>query len=152
MTTYRSIVLTVTATAGALLAAGPALAHSMSADVEVRAGTVRVLVYFEDDLPAELATVSVTDAAGAEVAAGTTDERGVWAFAAPAAGEYRLTARCAGHVATQTFSVAAPAAPAADAEPIGYTAPRVNRARGLAIGAGGLLGLSALFWVFRRRP
>lgn len=77
----------------------------MNATVKVSADSVRVEVFFGDDLPAELAAVSVTDAAGVEVAAGTTDDRGVWAFPLPP-GEYRLTAKCIGHTATVPFTVA----------------------------------------------
>lgn len=149
MRPYRSSVLAIAVAAGALLAPGTARAHAMSATVEVRPEAVRVVVYFEDDLPAELATVSVTDAAGAEVASGTTDERGAWSRAPLPPGEYRLTAKSSGHVATVAFTVAAPEAAAPPAE---FSAPRTNRTVGLAVGAGGLLTLSALYWLVRRRP
>ncbi|HEY1189797.1 MAG TPA: carboxypeptidase-like regulatory domain-containing protein [Gemmata sp.] len=145
----RSSALTIAVALGALLSPGTARAHAMSATVEVRAEGVRVIVYFEDDLPADLATVSVTDATGTEVATGTTDERGVWSCAALAPGEYTLTAKSTGHVTTVTFSVAPPESGPAQTH---FAAPRTNRALGLAVGAGGLLGLSALFWFFRRRP
>lgn len=149
MRPYCSSVLAIAVAAGTLLAPGVARAHAMSATVEVRPEAVRVVVYFEDDLPAELATVSVTDAAGAEVASGTADERGVWSCSPLPPGEYKLTAKSAGHVATVAFTVAPPAAGAPPAE---FATPRANRAVGLTVGAGGLLILSALYWLFRRRP
>lgn len=136
-------------TAAALLSPGTARAHAMSATVEVRPEAVRVLVYFEDDLPAEGATVSVRDASGGEVASGTTDDRGVCALAPLPPGEYKLTASCTGHTAAVAFTVAPPAA--AGAAPAEFAGPRANKALGLTVGAGGLLGLSALFWFFRRR-
>lgn len=125
-----------------------ARAHSMSATVEVRPEAVRVVVYFEDDLPAELATVTVTNAAGAEVASGTTDDRGVCSFPPLPPGEYKLGAKCTGHTATVAFVVAGPTAPPAPTE---FEGPRANKAFGLVLGTGGLLGASALFWFFRRR-
>ena len=147
MRATRFLVLATAATAGVLLAPGPATAHDMNATVQVGADSVRVIVFFEDDLPAELAAASVTDAAGIEVAAGTTDDRGVWAFPALPPGEYRLTARCIGHTATVSFTVAA----APPAEPVAYTGARLNKAVGLGAGAGGLLAASAVFWLVRRR-
>lgn len=146
----RSSVLAIAVAAGALLAPGVARGHAMSATVEVRPEAVRVVVYFEDDLPAELAAVRVSDAAGAEVASGTADERGVWSCPPLPPGQYRLTAKSAGHVAAVAFTVAAPEA--AGAAPAEFAAPRTDRAVGLAVGAGGLLTLSALYWFFRRRP
>ncbi len=72
---------------------------------------MKVLVYFDDDTPAEFATVSVVDTDGTEVISGKTDERGVWAFAKPAPGEYTLRAKCTGHVAKVSFRVEAEPAP-----------------------------------------
>lgn len=139
----------VAAAVAALLSPGAARAHAMSADVVVHADAVRVVVYFDDDTPADRAAVTVTDAAGNAVAAGATDDRGVWAFPRPAAGEYRLTAAAAGHTAERRFAVAP--APAPDAPPVEFAAPRRDPAVGLAAGAGGLLAASALWW-FVRRP
>ncbi|MDY3553621.1 carboxypeptidase-like regulatory domain-containing protein [Gemmata sp. JC717] len=133
---------------GALLCPGTAHAHAMSASVEVRPEVVRVIVYFEDDLPAERATVTVTNAAGAEIASGTADEHGVCSFSPPPPGEYKLVANSAGHTARVTFVVAQTAEAGAPAE---FATPSVNRPLGLALGIGGLLGASALFWLFRRR-
>lgn len=143
----RSFVLATAAVAGVLLATGGAGAHDMNATVTVRADAVRVEVFFEEDVPAERAKMSVCDAAGVEVIAGTTDERGVWAFPVPPAGTYRLTATCIGHTATVSFTVAG----APEAEPVSHTGARLNKAVGLGVGAGGLLGASALYWRLRRK-
>ena len=142
----RPIILATAVALAALVSPETARAHAMGATVEVRADAVRVVVYFEDDLPAELATVTVTDAAGAEVASGTTDERGVCALRVLPPGEYTLAAKCAGHTATVAFAVASAPGDA----PVEYAKPRADRELGLVLGAGGLLGVSALFW-FRRR-
>ncbi|AWM41287.1 hypothetical protein GobsT_00900 [Gemmata obscuriglobus] len=133
---------------GALLCPGTAHAHAMRADVEVRSEVVRVVVYFEDDLPADRATVTVTNAAGAEIVSGTADEHGVYSFPPPPPGEYKLVANSTGHTARLTFVVAQTAEAGASAE---FTTPSVNRPLGLALGVGGLLSASALFWFFRRR-
>ncbi len=147
MHAVRFIVLAITA--GAVLAPGTVGAHDMNATVQVGADGVRAEVFFEEGLPAEFAKVSVTDATGAEVVAGTTDENGGWTFPAPGPGEYLLTAKCIGHVATVRFSVAGPSEQ--DSPPVSYTGYRLNKAVGLTVGVGGLLGASALFWLLRRR-
>ena len=147
MRVLRSTVLAISVTAGALFAPGAARAHDMNATVKVGPESVRVEVYFEDDLPAEFAKVSVTNSAGAEVATGTTDDRGVWTFPALAPGEYVLAAKCIGHTATVPFSVAGEP----EAAPVSYTGARLNKTVGLTVGAGGLLGVSAVFWLLRRR-
>ena len=147
MRAAHTFVLAIAAAVGGLFAPGVAHAHGMIAEVKVNGASVRADVFFDDDVPAEFATISVTDASGAEVRAGTTDERGVWTFPAPPPGEYLLTAKCIGHTATVRFPVAGePDAPAAV-----YVEPRRNKAVGLTAGVGGLLALSAAFWLIRRR-
>ena len=150
MPLLRFLVLATAATAGALLAPSTVAAHGLHADVTV-ADTIKVVVYFDDDMPAESADVRVTDAAGAEVLAGQTDERGVCTFPRPAPGAYTLRAKSTGHAAKVEFRVdgepdAAPAVPAV------YTGWRMNRAVGLISGLVLLLGLSiACKFFFRRR-
>ncbi|VTR90773.1 Uncharacterized protein OS=Thermovibrio ammonificans (strain DSM 15698 / JCM 12110 / HB-1) GN=Theam_1524 PE=4 SV=1: CarboxypepD_reg [Gemmata massiliana] len=147
MHVLRSTVLAISVTAGALFASSSARAHDMNATVKVEPTSVRVEVFFEDDLPAELAKVIVTSSAGAEVVTGTTDDRGVWTFPTPVPGEYTLTAKCIGHTTTVQFSVAG----SPEAPPVSYTGERLNKTVGLTIGVGGLLGVSAVFWLLRRR-
>ena len=146
MRATRLIVLVISVAAGLLLAPSIAGAHDMNATVKVGADSVRVEVFFEEDIPAEFAKVSVTDATGTEVAAGTADERGVWTFPTPIPGQYTLSATCIGHAAPVSFTVAA-----AEAPPVVYTGDRLNKTVGLTAGAGGLLGVSALVWLLRRR-
>jgi hypothetical protein len=147
MRANRLVVLAIAATACVLLAPAVVGAHDMNATVTVGAHGIRAEVFFEEDLPAESAVVSVTDGAGAEAAAGTTDERGVWACPALPPGEYLLIAKSAGHVAKVRFAVSGePEAP-----PVSHTGARLNKTVGLTAGAGGLLGASALVWFRRRR-
>src|SRR5207302_841525 len=94
----RFLVLAAVAVAVVVLAPARASAHDLRAKVTVGGDTVRVEVGFDDDTPAEKATVTVTDATGAEVAAGKTDGRGVWSFPRPAPGRYTLKATAIGHV------------------------------------------------------
>ncbi|MFM8273077.1 MAG: carboxypeptidase-like regulatory domain-containing protein [Gemmata sp.] len=143
----RFLVLAIAAAWGALLAPARAGAHDMNATVTVGASGIRAEVFFEEDLPAGCAAVSVTDAAGAEAAAGTTDERGVWAGPALPPGEYLLTAKSAGHVAKVRFAVSG----APDAPPVSHTGARLDKTVGLTADAGGLLGASAAVWFRRRR-
>ncbi|MBY0456565.1 MAG: carboxypeptidase-like regulatory domain-containing protein [Gemmataceae bacterium] len=123
----------------------------MQATAEVRPDLVRVDVYFDGDLPAERATARVTDAGGAEVAAGVTDDRGVWTFPTPAPGKYTLTAELAGHKTTVRFEVAAPAPAGAGDEGPAVFGGRRDKTLGLVTGVAGLLGVSAVFWARRRR-
>jgi hypothetical protein len=147
MRTPRLLVLAATTLCGVLSAPTAALAHDLRATVTVADDGVKVLAYyFEDDTPAEQAEVKVIDASDAEVAAGQTDDRGVWAFSRPAPGEYTLTVESAGHVARVKFSVGG-----GTEGPAEFTAWRLNKWLGLAIGVFGLLGVSAAFWLLRRR-
>jgi hypothetical protein len=167
MRAFRSFVLATVAAAGVLLAPGRAAAHALHADVTVGA-EIKVLAYFDDDTPAEFAEVVVTDADGAEVVKGKTDERGLWTFPKPKPGAYVLVAKSVGHTAQVKFAVPAPRAaePGGDGEtrtappgaraappeePVTYTEPRANVPRNLAIGGGGLLALSGLYWLARRK-
>ena len=145
MHTSRLLVLAVASLGGVSLAPAPASAHDLRADVTV-ADDVKVLAYYQDDTPAQFADATVTDAAGAEVAAGKTDERGAWAFPRPKPGDYVLTVKSTGHVAKVKFAVSGEME-----APATYTAPRLNRWLGLAVGVFGLLGVSAVFWLLRRR-
>jgi hypothetical protein len=146
MRRFRFLVLATAAAGGVLLGPAPAGAHALHADLVV-AAEVRLVAYFDDDLPADGAAAVVTDGAGAEVLSGRTDGRGVWTFPRPRPGAYALTVKSVGHAARVEFVVAdEPDAPA-----VAFAGPRRNQALGLAAGAGGLLVLSAAFWFVRRR-
>jgi hypothetical protein len=146
MRPFRLLVLATAAAGGVLLAPAVASAHDLRARVTL-AAAVKLEAFFDDDTPAELADVRVTDAGGAEVLAGKTDDRGVWTFPRPNPGRYTATVKSAGHVAKVEFPVEGdPEAP-----PAVYAPWRMNKALGLAIGLVLLLGLSAASWLIRRR-
>lgn len=146
MPLLRYLVLATAATAGALLVPSTAVAHGLHADVTV-ADTIKVVAYFDDDMPAESAEVRVTGAAGTEVFAGKTDERGVCTFPRPAPGAYTLRVKSTGHAAKVEFRVDGES----EAAPAVYTGWRMNRTVGLAVGLVLLLGLSIACKFFLRR-
>lgn len=159
MPSVRGFVVGIVAVAGVPLTASVAFAHKLFADVKV-GETIQLVAYFEEDAPAELAQVTVTDATGQTIFTGQTDERGVLQFPKPAPGAYTLRVRCIGHTAKVTFEVPGPVgttvvAPAAsDDAPTLFTEKRVDSAARLALGVGILLGLSLVSWLMlrRRRP
>ncbi len=146
MRAFRLLVLATAAVGGVLLLPAYASAHGMAASVEVRADSIYVLAYFDDDSPADSATVSVTDATGKEVATGTTNDRGEWTFPLLVPGNYILTATCIGHAAKVNFHVEGKPGPATfDSN------GRFGKVAGLTIGLALLLGISAASWLWRRR-
>jgi nickel transport protein len=146
MRVFRLLVLV---TAGAPLTPVRADAHGMHAKVDVTNDPARLDAYFDENFPAEFADVTVTDADGNVVLTGKTDGRGVWTFPRPKPGTYVLTVKEPdGHVAKRKFTVAG-----ADeqAEQTVYTGRRLNKWVGLTIGVVGLLGVSGVSWLLRRR-
>ncbi len=93
-----------------LLPARPAAAHGLGAECKLHGGRVQVEAYFDDDTIAADAWVVVRDAAQDILVEGRTDAKGLWSFAAPAAGLYRVTVDAgAGHRTTVRIRVPAPA-------------------------------------------
>ncbi|MBX9628753.1 MAG: carboxypeptidase-like regulatory domain-containing protein [Gemmataceae bacterium] len=126
----------------------PAAAHDLKADIpQPDADPVRVVASFDDDTPADGARVTVTDAAGQVVASGTTDDRGVWSFPRPGPGEYTIVVEGAGHRDAIRLKIGEPGVLAEVTSRL-----RLDRWLGLAIGLAGLLGLTALYVLLRRRP
>lgn len=142
----RPLVLAAAAAAVAL-SPGRASAHDLQLVVKLppdAPGQVVLVVGFDDDTPAEGAKVTIADAAGAVVAGGKTDERGVLKLPRPGPGAYTATAEAFGHRDQVEFKVVGPAG--GDE----YRGWRPDRAVGLAAGVVGLLTASAAFWWFRR--
>ena len=142
---FRFLVLVTLATAGVPLIPTAARAHDLRAVVTV-AEAVRVEAFFDDETPAESAEVQVTDAAGAVVATGKTDERGVWTFPCPVPGQYTLAVKSIGHGTTVAFTVAG-----TQEAPVAFTGQRLNKTVALTLGVGLLLGISAVSWLRLRR-
>jgi len=106
---------------------------------------MRVIAGFDDGTPASGARIEVTDAAGATIASGVLDDRGIWTFAKPAPGNYRITVEQAGHrdVVKLFIPEAAPA--------IAASRWRLDKELGLALGVLLLLGSAGLYKHYRRR-
>ncbi|MBA4063107.1 MAG: hypothetical protein C0501_05235 [Isosphaera sp.] len=132
--------------AAALLLAAPAAAHDLQLSVSLpggEPGVVVLLAAFDDDTPAEGARVTITDAAGAVVAQGRTDEKGVCRLPRPGPGHYKAAVESVGHRDEKPFEVAGSATE--------FAPERPDKAVGLAVGVGGLLAASAGWWWVRRR-
>lgn len=130
-----------------LLAPARAAAHDLIAEVDATADPVRVVAGFDTGMPAEGAKATVTAADGRLVAAGVLDERGVWAFARPGPGVYKVVVEDpAGHRDERTLTVPETGEVTADAP------DRLDKRLGLALGLGGLLGATGLYvWARRKR-
>ena len=145
MRVFRFLVLATATAAGALVTPARADAHGMHAKVDVTNDPARLDAYFDEDMPAKFADVTVTDADGNVVVSGKTDERGVWTFPRPKPGTYVLTVKEPdGHVAKREFTVGG-------AEQTVFTGRRLNKWVGLTIGVVVLLGASGVSWSLRRR-
>jgi nickel transport protein len=91
--------------------AGPAAAHAIDAEAKLKDGAVTVEAFYDDNTPAENATVTITDPGGKVIAEGKTDARGVWSFAAPPPGKYNMVVDAgAGHRKTKELVIPAGAA------------------------------------------
>lgn len=144
--TRCSFVLPTVALAVALFAPSVASAHDLRVGVKVDAGAVRIEADYEGEIPAQAATVTLTDSAGTVVASGKTDDRGAWSCPRPSPGTYSLVVEQAGHRAKETVVVPG------DGSAMSVSPVRMNKWAGLAIGLGTLLVLTVAFKFARRKP
>lgn len=133
--------------AGLLLAPAVAQAHKMEVEAKTDGATVRVVAGYEGDEPTEGAKVTLAGAAGAVVAEGTTDAKGLCVLPRPKAGVYRLAVDDgAGHRAELTLPV-----PESEAEVTARTERR-NRWLMGALGLAAIAGGTAVARLLRRKP
>jgi hypothetical protein len=85
--------------------ATPARAHNLLLDARVTGERLRVEAFYDDDTPAQQATITVENESGAVVATGKTDERGTWSCPRLAPGAYVLRARSVDHAAKKALVV-----------------------------------------------
>jgi hypothetical protein len=132
-----------------LLAPSFAVAHDLIALVKVRDADMYVEAGYsyarDESEPAGGAAVTVTDADGKPVAAGTTDENGVWTFPRPPAGTYTVVVEQAGHRAAVSISI--PETGTAE-----FLPSRLDKRVGVAAGVAVVLGLTLAYRLVRRRP
>ena len=139
----RLFVLAAVACAVALLVPPRASAHDLKATVNPEVDPIRVEAAFDDDTPADGARVAVIDGEGNTIAAGVLDEKGVWSFAKPGPGTYRIVVELPGH-RDVVFLEVPEAAP-----PIAIARWRLDKDLGLAIGLVLLLGGTLLYVLLR---
>jgi hypothetical protein len=144
---HRFLVLVIAVLVVAF-APGRAAAHDLRAKVKTVVDPIVVEVGFDDDTPAEGAKVVIYDSSGKEIAAGKTDEKGVWTFKKPAPGKYKAVVESAGHRDEVEFPIEA--AELLDS-PVEYARERPNQTAGLIGGVAVLLAASGGYWWFRRR-
>ncbi len=130
---------------------GWAAAHAVGADCRIKGDQVEVEVFFDSDLPAGNARVTVLDDSGHGVASGHTDAAGRWSFALPPPGQYLVKVDAgAGH--RRSVRLVVPTAATAG-EPVSQKTGRENLPRWLGVGIGlaaiGLFFLG-LRWLVRR--
>jgi hypothetical protein len=142
----RSVALIVV-----LVLPSAALAHKMdvtAAIPEADPTTVREVTGYDDETPAEGATVELLATDGSVAASGTTNENGVCVLPRPRAGRYRVrVADDGGHAAAVTLDVPESAAELAEAR-----TERRNRWLMAAVGLAVIAGGTVLVRRLMRRP
>jgi hypothetical protein len=134
-----------------LLFAPLASAHVVHIDWKLTETNLVVVAYFDNDIPADDAEVSLTAADGSVVASGKTDDTGTWRGPKPAPGTYRLSIHAfTGHDKTVSIEVPGAAAPASE-----EAASSGNKwlliGTGATMTAVGVVAILLLWWRRRRR-
>ncbi|MCS6977468.1 MAG: hypothetical protein NZM31_10740 [Gemmatales bacterium] len=89
-----------------------AAAHALLVECRLRHDQIEVRAVFDDGTRPRGAKVRVLDDNGNEIAAGTTGEDGLWQFASPPVGKYRVVVDAgAGHRSETTITVGSPPLP-----------------------------------------
>ena len=81
-----------------LVGSSPACAHRLNVRAKIDGDQVRIEAFYDDDMPAQEARITIADG-DQIVAAGQTDEKGVWTCACPKPGSYTVRAESVGHAA-----------------------------------------------------
>ncbi len=127
-----------------------ARAHAVGLECRIQGAQLEITAFYDDDSPAVRARVRVLDG-DREIAAGLTDEKGVWSCACPPPGHYSVKLDAgAGHRAEHTIAVpSSVASPAATAPAIGNGPTRQDFTRfpweRLLLGLLAILALAAAF-------
>ncbi len=136
-------------------AASPAFAHKLKIDCRITGQRVHVEAFYDDNTPAQQATVVIKNEKNENVITGKTDERGVWICIKPPPGAYRVRAETAGHVAEEPLSVAVPSGPASTGPTPDKGTTReeetVTPWRGIVFGCAAIAVLFTMLWLARRQ-
>lgn len=143
-------------TAGAvallLLFAPAARAHSVHVEWKVTDTELVVVAYFNNDLPADDAEVSLRRPDGTTVAGGRTNDTGTWKTPRPRPGEYTVSVKAlAGHEKLEPIVVAAPLSEGPPAPVADSTPPTDKRPWFFAGAAATAAGFGIVLWASRRR-
>lgn len=99
-----------------LLTVSGVVLHALHASVSIKDGRLRVEAFYDDDLPAQRAKVTLSSSdpnSRSDIIRGETDDSGVWEVALPAPGDYKLIVDAgAGHKTTKFVTVATTPPPA----------------------------------------
>ncbi|HEX3152082.1 MAG TPA: hypothetical protein VHR66_28670 [Gemmataceae bacterium] len=132
-----------------LTGSSPAWAHRLHVKPTLVGDQLRVEAYYDDDTPAQEAQVTILMGDDV-VAAGRTDEKGVWTGARPQPGTYIVKAESVGHAAKESLVIAEIKSPP-DESPADVRKQRtqIPWAR-LAMGLGMIGGLYVAYLIARR--
>jgi hypothetical protein len=140
-----------------------AFAHALHVEARLKGNQIRIEAFFSDDTPAQNARVSVANKLGEEVAAGKTDETGVFTIPRLAAEHYVVTVDAEdGHRTKVTVTIPSDAAlrartsTPAETEVVVTEGPTRSERRRfpwlrVAIGLGAVAALAGALWLATRR-
>lgn len=126
-------------------------AHALFLKAEKRQGKLYVEAWFDDDTPAQGATVKITQD-GRLVGQGKTDERGVWTAECPPSGRYDIEATDGGgHRTHVIFTILESSSP--QHAGTSHEAVAERRTTGLMVGlaAVAMLMIAGRWWLRRSR-
>ena len=128
-----------------------AFAHRLYVEAAVRPGPppmLRIEAWFEEDVPAESAKITLTDASGVVTEVGAADDTGTLTIPLPAAGVWTVAAESIGHRGEFTLNIASAAEAVEEPAKVRSTGPEAWR---IAIGLGMIAAAFAgLRWRMRR--
>ncbi len=159
----------VSTIAAILISSTPALAHRMLLSCTLKADRVIVEVFYDDDTPAQEASVKLGTSEENVIASGKTDERGNWSCPAPRSGTYVVWATSVGHKAKGEIVIPPkkPSSQVSESKLVGEKKAGTENQRSeeltreeqtrtpwvkLAGGLGIIAALLLVFWYVRRRP
>jgi hypothetical protein len=129
--------------------ASPAHAHAVKVDYKFVGTELVIVAYFDTDLPADDAAVTLRGPDGTVVATGKTDDTGTWKCPKPAPGTYQLHVKAFGsHEKTVPIPIEAP-----PVEPTERPSPSESGWVWVAAGVMAIVVtvLGAGLWAWRRR-